>query len=49
MMMKILGLTSVAAQQRLVGEVVDEVLQRSKLVEAKGVAVVPARHLEVFD
>lgn len=48
-MMMILGLTSVAAQQRLVGKVVDKVLQRSKLVEAEGVAVVSARHLEVFD
>lgn len=44
-----MGLTSIAAQQRLVGEVVDEVLQRSKVVEAKRVAAVPASHVEVFD
>lgn len=42
-------LTGVAAQQRLVGEVVDEFLQRSKVVESKRVAVVSASHVEVLD
>lgn len=42
------GITCVTAQQRLVGEVADKVLQRGELVEAEHVAAVSALHVKML-
>ena len=41
--------TCVTAQQRLVGEMVDKIVEGGELVEAEHVAAVFARHVEMLD